>query len=143
MDVSKKRENLKSETKFLLIAAQKNIIRTNGIKARINKMQQNSRCRLCGERDETINHIQSECSKLGQKEYMMGHDWVCEVIRWELCKKLKFDHTSKWYMHNPESVRENETNKLLWDFEIQTDHQISTRRPDLIIIHKKREREEL
>ena len=26
--------------------------------------QQNSRCRLCGDRDETINHIISECSKL-------------------------------------------------------------------------------
>ena len=26
--------------------------------------------------------------------------------------------------------------KLLWDFDIQTDHQISARRPDLIIINK-------
>ena len=22
------------------------------------------------------------------------------MIYWELCKKLKFDHTNKWYMHN-------------------------------------------
>ena len=29
--------------------------------------------------------------------------------------------------------------KLLWDFEIQTDHLISARRPDLIIINKKKE----
>ena len=29
------------------------------------------------------------------------------------------------------------THKLLWDFEIQTDHLISARRPDLIIINKK------
>ena len=28
------------------------------------------------------------------------------------------------------------THKLLWDFEIQTDHLISARRPDLIIINK-------
>ena len=41
-------------------------------------------------------------------------------------------------MHNPESVQENETHILLWDFEIQTDHQILARRPDLIIIIKKR-----
>ena len=40
-------------------------------------------------------------------------------------------------MHNPESVLENETHKLLWDFEIQTNHQIFARRPDLIIIKKK------
>ncbi len=44
---------------------------------------------------------------------------------------------TKWYMHNSEYVLENETHKLLWDFEIQTDHIISARRPDLIIINKK------
>ena len=40
-------------------------------------------------------------------------------------------------MHNPASVMENETHKLLRDFDLQTDHLISTRRPDLIIIKKK------
>ena len=40
-------------------------------------------------------------------------------------------------MHSPASVLEN-TQKLLWDFDIHTDHQISARRPDLIIINKKR-----
>ena len=40
-------------------------------------------------------------------------------------------------MHNPESMLENETQKLLRDFEIQTDHLISARQPDLIIINKK------
>ena len=49
----------------------------------------------------------------------------------------KFDHMNKWYMHNSESALGNVTHKLLWDFEIQTDHQISVRRPDLIIINKK------
>ena len=46
-------------------------------------------------------------------------------------------------MHNLESVLENETHKFRWDFEIKTDHQISARRPDLIIINKKRKLAEL
>ena len=58
--------NLKREMESLLIAAQDNAIRTNHIKARIDKTQQNSKCRLYGDRDETINHIISECSKLAQ-----------------------------------------------------------------------------
>ena len=41
-------------------------------------------------------------------------------------------------MYNPASVLEKDTHKLLWDFDIQTDHLISARRPDLIIINKKR-----
>ena len=40
-------------------------------------------------------------------------------------------------MHNPESLPENDTHQLLWDFEIPTDHLIAARPPDLIIIIKK------
>ena len=41
-------------------------------------------------------------------------------------------------MHKPAPVLENDTYKLLWDFNIQTDHQIPARRPALIIINKKK-----
>ena len=41
-------------------------------------------------------------------------------------------------MHNPAFVLENDTHKLPWDFNIQTDHLIPARRPDLIIINKKK-----
>ena len=51
-------------------------------------------------------------------------------------QEIKFDHTNKWYMHNPANVLENDTHKLLWDFDIQTDNPISARRPDLVIINK-------
>ena len=64
--------NFQRETESLLIAAQDNAIRTNHIKARIDKTQQKSKCSLCSARDETINHIKSECSKLAQ--------WVGKVI---------------------------------------------------------------
>ena len=37
-------------------------------------------------------------------------------------------------MYNPESL---ETDKFLRDFEIQTDHLISARWPDLVIVNKK------
>ena len=70
----------------------------------------------------------------------MRHDWVGKVIHWEMCKKFKFDHTSKWYMPNPAPVLENDTHKLLWGFNKQTDHLILARRPDLIIINKKKKK---
>ena len=41
-------------------------------------------------------------------------------------------------MLNSESVLVNETHKLLWNFEIQTDHLISARRSDQAIINKKK-----
>ena len=47
-----KKGNFKRETESLLIVAQNNAIRTNQIKARIDKTQQNSKCRLCSDRDQ-------------------------------------------------------------------------------------------
>ena len=96
------------------------------------KTQQNRKCRLCGDRDETINH------KWARKEYKARHDWIGKVIHWEMCRKFQFDHWNKWYMHNPVPVIENDSHKLLWDFNIQTDHLIPARRPDLILINKRK-----
>ena len=41
-------------------------------------------------------------------------------------------------MVNTESVLENEAHKILWDFEIQIDHLISARQPDVVIVNKKK-----
>ena len=101
--------NFKRETESLLIAAQDNAIRTNHIKARIDKTQQNSKCRLCSDRVKTKRNIISECSKLAQKEYKVRHDLVGKVAHREMCWKFQFDHTNKWYMHNPAPVLENDT----------------------------------
>ena len=72
---------------------------------------------------------------IAQKEYKTRHDWVGKVIHWEMSKKFKFDHTNKWYVLKTVPVLENDANKLLWDFDIHTDHLISARRPNLIIIN--------
>ena len=50
---------------------------------------------------------------------------------------IKFEYTTKWYMHKSESVRENETHKIPLHFEIRTDHLISIRNPVILIIKKK------
>ena len=39
-------------------------------------------------------------------------------------------------MHDPEFVLENRMHKIHWNFEIQTDPQILTRKTDLISINK-------
>ena len=55
---------------------------------------------------------------MAQKEHKTRHDWVGKVVNWELCKKLKFDHTTKWYVHKSESVLENDTLKIsgIWRY---------------------------
>ena len=96
--------NLKWETKSLLIVVQNNTICANYISAKIYYTQQNSKCRLYADRDETINRIISKWSKLAQSGYNSKYDWVMKVIHWELCKKLNFEHTTKRYKYKAESV---------------------------------------
>ena len=60
--------NLKRKTESFLITPQNNAIWANCVEAKIDKTQQNIKCRLRGDRYETINHIIIECSKLAQKE---------------------------------------------------------------------------
>ena len=45
-------------------------------------------------------------------------------------------------MYNPKSVLENGTHKLPWDFEIQTDHLILARPPDLLIVNNNKKKRE-
>ena len=103
-----------------------------------NYRQQNRKCKLCRDRDETISHIIGECNEQVQNENKTRHDTVGKFTHWELYKKLQFDHTTKWYTHKPESVRENKLQKILRDFQIQTDHPIIFRRPDLVTSNKKK-----
>ena len=90
-----------------------------------NNNKQQNKYKLCEKRDKTVNCIVNECSRLARKEYKVKHDWKGNVILLELCKKLKYDHYTKCYMHKPESVLENEMHKILSDLEIQIDYLIS------------------
>ena len=66
--------DLKRETESLIVAAQNQSIRTNLVKAKIDKSQGDSLCRLFRKVDESIDHIVSGCSKFAQKEYKRRHD---------------------------------------------------------------------
>ena len=87
-----KKGNLKTETESHRIVGEKNIIKTNYIKTQIDNTQRNSKCRIFGDRNETIIHIQNKCRKLAQK-YKTRFDWVGKIIL-----KFKFDHSTKCYM---------------------------------------------
>ena len=55
---------LKREIESLIVAAQNQSIRTNLVKAKIDKSQGDSLCRVCRKVDESIDHIVSGFSKL-------------------------------------------------------------------------------
>ena len=127
---------LKKETEGMIIAAQDQALRTNWIKKNIDKQNISEKCRMCGQRDESVNHIVAESTKLAQTEYKSRHDNVARTIHLELCQNRNLINEKKWYNHKPESVYEDEEVKILWDFNIYTDHVIQHRRPDIVVLDK-------
>ena len=72
-------ETLKRKTESLIFAAQEQAIQTNVVKGKIDKLQEQTKCRICSRADETINRIVSECPELAQKstkEGMIGSEGV-------------------------------------------------------------------
>ena len=130
------RGELKKETEGMIMPAQSQSLRTNAIKARIDKSRVDAKCRMCNEKEETIHHIVSGCSNLAQKEYKRLHDCVARALHWDILRQRGFEVSEKWYQHQPESVAEIEQFKVLWDFTIQTDIEIHARRPDIVIVDK-------
>ena len=120
------------------MAAQTQSLRTNVLKAKIDKSTSDATCRVCKQAEETVDHIVSGCSKFAQKEYKRRHDCVDDMtaLHWDLCRMYDIQTAQKWYEHQPEGVVEKENVKILWDFNVQTDNEIQARRPD-IVIHDK------
>ena len=108
-------------------------IRTNIIKEKIDKSQEQMKCRTCSRADETIKtikHIESECPKLAQKEYKRRHDWIGRRVNWEVYGANGTHVNPKRYEHQPEVVIQNDSCKILCDFTVHTDHFITARRPE-------------
>ena len=131
-----RKSDLKVQTEALICAAQEQAIRTNYVKFNIDKTVESPSCRLCGQKSETVSHVISECAKLAQREYKRRHDKVGKIVHWKLCGKYNLERKQKWYEHEPEGVIENDDVKILWDMNIQCDHVIGARRPDIVVIEK-------
>ena len=128
---------LKRSTEATICAIQEQAITTRYIQRNIFHQQINDICRVCNREKETIHHIISGCTVLAPTKYLQRHNNLCKYIHELLLREnnIKNKHTP-WYQHQPKSVEENETTKILWDFPIQTDHQIEHNKPDIILLNK-------
>ena len=111
------------------------------MKYHIDKTSESPLCRLCGKKGGSVQHITRGCEKSAQNEYKKRHDNVAKKVHWNICKKNVLEHSEKWYGHAPEGAVENEEIKVLWGINIQFDNLIESRRPDLIVIDKKEQKE--
>ena len=129
--------DLKKATEGTILAAQEQAIRVRAVQHLIDKSYPSPTCRLCGQRDETVAHIVSECQTLAQKQYKKWrHDVVAKVLHWELCAKYGLPHSDRWYEHSPEPSVQNDRAKIIWDVLIQTDKKLEHNKPDIVVVNK-------
>ena len=79
---------MKRKKESLIVPAQNQSIRTNLVKANIDKNQKDTLYRLCKNADESIDHAVSGCSKLAQKEYKRKHDNLGKIVHWKLLESV-------------------------------------------------------
>ena len=58
--------------------------------------------KLCGDRDERVNHMISKCCKLSRKEYKSWYDGLGKMISWEVYNCLKFNLLENCHLYQLE-----------------------------------------
>jgi hypothetical protein len=65
--------DLKAETESEIVAAQEQALQTKYHATKILQTETDSKCRLCQQLDETVDHIISACPILAKEQYINRH----------------------------------------------------------------------
>ena len=63
---------------------------------------------------------------------------MARIAHWKLCGLYQLERAEKWYEHQPNGVIESEKVRILCEFNIQCDSLIECRRPDIVVVLKKK-----
>jgi hypothetical protein len=107
--------DIKGEIESTIMTARDQAVSTNYFKRKILKEETESRCRLCKEYEEIIDHLTSVCPILAKNEYVIRHDRVCTHPYYSVRKTLDIEKTDNWYSHIPKPVCQHEDITVLWN----------------------------
>jgi len=100
------------------------------------KTETDSKCRLCQQFDETIDHIISACPIQAKEQYIKRHDKVCVQLHFNICKETGVQLNKKfWYEHVSKSIETSQGGKvtILWNQQVQNDRTTPNNKPYIII----------
>ena len=79
--------DLKAETESETVATQDQALQTKYYATKILNIETDSKCRLCQQFNETIDHIISACRILAKEQYIKRHERVCAQLHFNICKE--------------------------------------------------------
>jgi hypothetical protein len=96
------------------VAAQDQALHTKYYATKILNTQSDSKCRLCQQFDEIIDHIISADPILAKEQYIKRHDRVSAQLHFNICKETWVQLDKKhWYEHVPKSVETSKGGKAV------------------------------
>lgn len=124
---------LKGETEGYITAAQDQSLMTRNYQHNILHQGTDSLCRLCNTKNESIDHILTNCEVLAPTLYLKRHNNAAAYMHWMICKDHDIPVAEKWYEHEPSKITTKDHITIYWDCPIHTDRKIKANRPDIII----------
>ena len=100
-----------------------------------------SKCRLCGQQREMIEHLLAGCKVLANSEYLTRHNRALMILAISWAKEFNLvEKDMKWYKQKWCSgyTLENDHAKPVWDFEFNLRKTATSRRPDLALEDKEK-----
>ena len=128
--------DLKAGTESEIVAAQDQALKTKYYATKLLSTETDSKCRLCQQFDETIDHRKLTCLILAKEHYIKRHDRVCSQLHFNICKETGVKLGKKhWYEHVPKAVETSQGCKItvLWNQQVQPDRTIPNNKPEVII----------
>ena len=83
-------------------------------------------CKICNKHEETIDHIISGCPELAKTDYLERYNKAAAYIHWKASQRGGRNTSPKRLPKIKKSI--------LWDMQIHTDKELSTNKPDVVIM---------
>ncbi|XP_044764407.1 uncharacterized protein LOC123320972 [Coccinella septempunctata] len=127
------------QTEGTLFAIQDQVVPTRSYIKNIMKQEiESTKCRLCHNAEESVQHLASGCSAIAGTKYLSRHNNMGKVVHQQMCLKEELlHHFTPHHQYVPQEIIENDHVKIYWDFTIVTDQSVGHNRPDMVVWYKK------
>ena len=117
--------HLKTHTEAQVVAAQDQALAVRAVQNRIYGMSAPLNCRVCSMMPEYVEHLLSGSTPLTATMYKQKHDRIDRIVHWNLLKHFNKHVSCEYWKYVPSAVVDSSEVKVLWNFNIYTDHVLS------------------
>ena len=128
--------HLKIPTEAQVVVAQDQALAVRAVQHHIYGMSVPLNCRVCGMVPEYVDRLLSGCTLLAATLYKQRHNRLANIVHWSILKCFNQPVSHNYWDHAPSAVVESPKVKVLWDFNIYTDHVLAAQCPDIVVIDK-------